>query len=312
MAEDPTAPHTFVFAYRIAVPWLVHVLPFDHGVLVQRDRLAVLGRGRGGALPAARAPGDRAAPCPSRSPFVLVLSPPLLVASLRQGYNPDPLTVLVMVTGALFIVERRPVPLARDDARRRAEPRVGAVPRPARLRGLGAATARPRRARPRARRRRPGAGGVLRAALRDPDRRSRAGARLRRVADRRAHRRARATACARSSTSRRAAWRSSSARSGCSRRSRCATSPSRAAGSRARRRCASSGDVVRAGLGARRLRRGAGRLRRRRLDAAPPPPAARTGARALRADDLRLRRRTCSSPARRTSSTPGLPPYPLR
>src|SRR4051794_33677002 len=32
MAQDPTAPHTFVFAYRIAVPWLDHVLPFGHTI----------------------------------------------------------------------------------------------------------------------------------------------------------------------------------------------------------------------------------------------------------------------------------------
>jgi hypothetical protein len=111
MAEDPTAPHTYVFAFRVAVPWLVHVLPFSHdfsfsalawlfsgaagGVLfLLLDRLRVA---RGVSVPLAVA---------------LVVSPPLLVASLRQGRNPDPLTVLVMVTGALFIVERRPLPLA--------------------------------------------------------------------------------------------------------------------------------------------------------------------------------------------------------
>jgi hypothetical protein len=111
MADDPTAPHTYVFAFRVAVPWLVHVLPFSHdvsfsalawlcsgaagGVLfVLLDRLRVA---RGVSVPLAVA---------------LVISPPLLVASLRQGRNPDPLTVLVMVTGALFILERRPVPLA--------------------------------------------------------------------------------------------------------------------------------------------------------------------------------------------------------
>jgi hypothetical protein len=44
--------------------------------------------------------------------LVLALSPPLLVASLRQGRNPDPLTALVMVAGALFIAQRRPGPLA--------------------------------------------------------------------------------------------------------------------------------------------------------------------------------------------------------
>jgi hypothetical protein len=111
MADDPTAPHTYVFAFRVAVPWLVHVLPFSHdasfsalawlfsgaagGVLfLLLDRLRVA---RGVSVPLA---------------IALVVSPPLLVASLRQGRNPDPLTVLVMVAGALFIVERRPVPLA--------------------------------------------------------------------------------------------------------------------------------------------------------------------------------------------------------
>ena len=111
MADDPFAPHTYVFAFRVAVPWLVHVLPFSNdvsfsalawifsgaagGVLfVLLDRLRVA---RGVSVPLALA---------------LVVSPPLLVASLRQGRNPDPLTILVMVTGVLFIVERRPVPLA--------------------------------------------------------------------------------------------------------------------------------------------------------------------------------------------------------
>ncbi len=111
MAEDPTATHTFVFAYRIAVPWLVHVLPFDHGVSF--SAIAWLCSGAAGAvlfLLLERLELARRVSVPLA--FVLALSPPLLVASLRQGYNPDPLTVLVMVAGALFIVDRRPVPLA--------------------------------------------------------------------------------------------------------------------------------------------------------------------------------------------------------
>ena len=111
MASDPLAPHTFVFAYRIAVPWLVHVLPFGH--TLSFSVIAWLCSGAAGAvlfllldrLGIARRTSVALA-------FVLVLSPPLLVASLRQGRNPDPLTVLVMVTGALFIVERRPRALA--------------------------------------------------------------------------------------------------------------------------------------------------------------------------------------------------------
>ncbi|MBW3607831.1 MAG: hypothetical protein KY463_05665 [Actinobacteria bacterium] len=111
MADDPTAPHTFVFAYRVAVPWLVHVLPFDHGFSF--SAIAWLCSGAAGAvlfLLLERLAISRRVSVPLA--FVLVLSPPLLVASLRQGYNPDPLTVLVMVTGTLFIVERRLVPLA--------------------------------------------------------------------------------------------------------------------------------------------------------------------------------------------------------
>lgn len=111
MADEPFAAHTYVFAFRVAVPWLVHVLPFSHDLsfsvlawamsgaagavlFVLLDRLGIP---RGISIPLA---------------FVLALSPPMLVASLRQGRNPDPMTILVMVTGALFIVERKPVPLA--------------------------------------------------------------------------------------------------------------------------------------------------------------------------------------------------------
>jgi hypothetical protein len=111
MADDPLAPHTFVFAYRIAVPWLVHVLPFDHDVSF--GVIAWLCSAAAGAalfLLLERLGTSRRASIALA--LVLVLSPPLLVASLRQGRNPDPLTILVMVAGALFIVERRPKALA--------------------------------------------------------------------------------------------------------------------------------------------------------------------------------------------------------
>jgi len=111
MAQDPSAPHTYVFAYRIAVPWLVHVLPFDHEVSF--SVIAWICSGAAGAalfLLLERLGTSRRVSVALA--FVLVLSPPLLVASLRQGRNPDPLTVLVMVTGALFIVARCPKALA--------------------------------------------------------------------------------------------------------------------------------------------------------------------------------------------------------
>ena len=111
MASDPFAPHTFVFAYRVAVPWVVHVLPFGH--TFSFSLIAWLCSGAAAAvlfLLLERLGISRRVSVPLA--FVLVLSPPLLVASLRQGRNPDPLTVLVMLAGALFIVERRPRALA--------------------------------------------------------------------------------------------------------------------------------------------------------------------------------------------------------
>jgi hypothetical protein len=111
MADDPFATHTYVFAFRVAVPWLVHVLPFSNDVSF--SALAWLFSGAAGGVLLVlleRLGASRRVSVPLA--LALVLSPPLLVASLRQGRSPDPLTVLVMVTGALCVVERRPVPLA--------------------------------------------------------------------------------------------------------------------------------------------------------------------------------------------------------
>jgi hypothetical protein len=111
MADDPFAAHTFVFAYRVAVPWVVHALPLHHDLSF--STIAWLCSGAAGAVLFVlleRLGISRRVSVPLA--FVLVLSPPLLVASLRQGRNPDPLTVLIMVTGALFIVERWPRALA--------------------------------------------------------------------------------------------------------------------------------------------------------------------------------------------------------
>jgi hypothetical protein len=111
MAEDPFGTHTFPFAYRIAVPWLVHVLPLGH--TFSFSVLAWLFSASAGAvlfILLERLGFSRTISIPFA--LILVVSPPLLVASLRQGRSADPLTVLVMVTGALFIVERRSRALA--------------------------------------------------------------------------------------------------------------------------------------------------------------------------------------------------------
>lgn len=108
MAEAPFEAHTFPFAHRVLVPTVVHLLPFDHTfsfsllawlataacggvVYVLLLRFAV-GKHLAGALG-----------------FCLALSPTLFVASLREGRSVDPESVLVMLAGALAIVDRRPV-----------------------------------------------------------------------------------------------------------------------------------------------------------------------------------------------------------
>jgi hypothetical protein len=111
MADEPFEPHTYVFAFRVAVPWLVHVLPFSHDVSFSVLAWLFSGAAAGVLFVLLERLGvSRRVSVPLA--LALAVSPPLLVASLREGRNPDPLTVLVMVTGALFIIERRPVPLA--------------------------------------------------------------------------------------------------------------------------------------------------------------------------------------------------------
>ena len=153
-------------------------------LLVQRDRLAVLGRGRCGPVRAARALRHPAADLAAAG----VRARPVAAAARRQpapGLQPRP--VDGPRHGDRRAVHRRapPGPAGDDDARRRAEPRVGVVPRAAGLRRLGAAAAGPRGARARARRRCAGRGGVrARCASRSP-RWQGDGPRLRRVAHRR-------------------------------------------------------------------------------------------------------------------------------
>jgi hypothetical protein len=110
MAQHPGATHTFPFAFRVGVPWLVHVLPFGHTFSFQLLAYLCTSAAAGvlylllrhfevdGRIAAALAIG-------------MAISPPLLVVVLRQGRNVDAATVLVMLTGTLFIVRRQPVAL---------------------------------------------------------------------------------------------------------------------------------------------------------------------------------------------------------
>jgi hypothetical protein len=111
MAAHPGAVHTFPFAYRLLLPTLVHVLPFGH--TFSFSLLAWICTGLSAGLVTvllARLDVGRALRFALALGFAL--SPALLLVSLRQGRNTDAISVLFLLLGTLFIIDRRRVPLA--------------------------------------------------------------------------------------------------------------------------------------------------------------------------------------------------------
>lgn len=111
MAAHPFATHTFPFAYRIGLPWLVHALPFSH--TTSFELLAWLAAGGAAAFAFALmrrldAPAAVAAPLA----FALAVSPPLAIVALREGRNTDAVTMLFLMAATLLVVQRRPHALA--------------------------------------------------------------------------------------------------------------------------------------------------------------------------------------------------------
>ncbi|HET9075241.1 MAG TPA: hypothetical protein VFN48_11745 [Solirubrobacteraceae bacterium] len=110
MARHPGRPHNFPYAYRVAIPWLVHVLPFPQvvgftilGVLAVAISAAALFL----LLDAFDVPhGLSLGLCVG-----FTLSPVLWVVVVRHFRNVDPASVMVMILGALFIVRRRRIAL---------------------------------------------------------------------------------------------------------------------------------------------------------------------------------------------------------
>jgi hypothetical protein len=110
MATHPGGPHTFPYAYRIAVPWVVHVLPFSHTTsftLLACLSLAVTG----GVLFTLLGIFDVRPRLSVALVVGLVLSPAALVVILRHGRNVDPESLLVLTLGTLFIVRRQKLAL---------------------------------------------------------------------------------------------------------------------------------------------------------------------------------------------------------
>ena len=111
MATHPGGPHSFPYADRIAVPWLVHVLPFSQVVSFQLLALLAIGAS-GGALYVLLSDFGVSARLGAALAIGFAVSPNLLVVLLRNGRSIDPETILVMVLGCLFIVRRQKLALA--------------------------------------------------------------------------------------------------------------------------------------------------------------------------------------------------------
>jgi hypothetical protein len=111
MAERPFETHTFPFAYRVLVPTLVHLSPF--GNTISFSILAWLASAACGTVAYVLMRRFQIRPWLAAALAIcLVVSPHLLLASIRQGRSVDPETVLVMLAGGLAVADRRPLALA--------------------------------------------------------------------------------------------------------------------------------------------------------------------------------------------------------
>ena len=111
MANHPGGPHSFPYAYRVAVPWLVHVLPFSQVVSFQLLALLAIAAS-GAALYALLREFEVGSLLAAALSVGFALSPTLLVVLVRHGRSIDPASILVIVLGCLFIVRRQKLALA--------------------------------------------------------------------------------------------------------------------------------------------------------------------------------------------------------
>jgi hypothetical protein len=106
MAQNPGGVHTFPFAYRVGLPWLVHVLPFGHAASFELLALAAVAAAAGCAYLLMCTLGTPRGLAAGLA-LALAVSPPMLVVMLREGRNTDAATVAFMTAAALFAVQRR-------------------------------------------------------------------------------------------------------------------------------------------------------------------------------------------------------------
>ena len=111
MAAHPGGPHNFPYAFRVGVPFLVHLLPVSRSfawIALALTAAAIAGAALYALLEEFAIPSRLAAGLA----VGFVVSPPLLVTFLRNGISVDPATVMILTLATLFIVRRNRAALA--------------------------------------------------------------------------------------------------------------------------------------------------------------------------------------------------------
>lgn len=111
MASHPGRAHSFPYAYRIAVPWLVHVLPLSQVTAFHVLALLTIAA-CGGMLFVLLREFDVSVPLAGALAIGFAISPNFVVVLLRHGQSVDPPSILIMVLGCLFVVRRQMLALA--------------------------------------------------------------------------------------------------------------------------------------------------------------------------------------------------------
>ncbi len=111
IADHPSGPHNFPYAFRVGLPYLVHILPFSQAFSWEALAL-VCAAGAGGALFALLREFEVGDELALGLAVGLTVSPPLLVIFLRNGREVDAAAILILILGSYLIVRRARVPLA--------------------------------------------------------------------------------------------------------------------------------------------------------------------------------------------------------
>jgi hypothetical protein len=110
IANHPAGPHNFPYAFRIGLPYLVHVLPFSQAVSWELFAL-LTAAGAGGALYALLREFEVDIELAAWLAIGFSVSPTLLVVFLRNGRGVDAAAICVITFGCLFAVRKQKLAL---------------------------------------------------------------------------------------------------------------------------------------------------------------------------------------------------------